>query len=79
MTCERRLCVAILARISDTCQESVPLFRGEGADFVFSYHFSTMTSIVYLKLHSLSHQLFEVGAHGQIFLTIEATIAEIIV
>ena len=36
MTCERRLCVAILARISDTCQESVPLFHGEGAGFVFS-------------------------------------------
>ena len=41
MTCERRLCVAILARISDTCQESVPLCRSEGADFVFS-HSTTM-------------------------------------
>ena len=35
MTDECRLCVAILARISDTCQESVPLLNGEGADFVF--------------------------------------------
>jgi hypothetical protein len=38
MTYECRIYVAILARISDTCQESVPLFRGEGADFVFSHH-----------------------------------------
>jgi len=36
MTYECRLCVVILARISDTCQESVPLCCDEGADFIFS-------------------------------------------
>ena len=78
MTCERRLCVAILARIPDTCQESVPLCCDEGADFVF-FILIHNDDIVYLLMRLLSVTTRGWRAHGQIFLTIAATIAEIIV
>ena len=49
----------ILSRISDTCQESVPLLEREGADFVFYNYTSTMIRIVYLII-----RLFAVAARG---------------
>jgi hypothetical protein len=50
----------LLARISDTCQESVLLCRSEGADLVFSLAFHNDTHYV---PQIMSHQKFEVGAH----------------
>ena len=61
MTCERRLCVAILARISDTCQESVPLCGNEGADFVFFILIHNDNHCVPLNVTACS-QLREVSA-----------------
>lgn len=46
MTCECRLCVAILARIMDTCQGLYPLMSVEGADFLFTiFWFCTLSEV----------------------------------